>query len=254
MDPRLILIYVPTEAGTTHFQLQFSRDRGGTWAGFDPVTANPASAADVAVGDLDADSNYLLDGVNSPAGNKLDASRAGNRYRLRLKNVSGYGNWSDSFMVGEEPDDDGPLCDPLDVLDEAGLRRESVALTEAELGSLLARLCTDAMDAHRLDTRIDALYTGTRTAALERLLARAERLHAAAMLLRRPELLRVLGDHPPLLMEDSEEIAAAAERLMAQARALLTAVAEGATDAAYAGVRMSFTADDARTFTRGMDW
>lgn len=226
MDARIIRLTISPPATATHFQIGFSADRGATWTPFDPAAAAPSAYADIAVASLSS-GVYTLDGINSPAGNQAAASRAGNLYRYRLKTAGAYGNWSHPFGAVEDTDTYGPLADPEDVLQETGLRRESLALAWPEVERLLMQLLTDAMDEHRLDAEIDGLYTGTRTAAQERLLARAERCRAASLLLGRPAVLRALGDHPPLLMEDSADLTALADRLAAEADALVRKVAAG---------------------------
>jgi hypothetical protein len=80
------------------------------------------------------------------------------------------------------------------------------------------------MDEIRLDAGLSGLYTGTRTAAQGRVLARAEETIAAWLALTRPAVLRALGLHAPLDQETSTEIRELAASLRDDADRLLTLV------------------------------
>lgn len=98
-DAQLVLIHIADlDPTATHFNLRFSTD-GTTWTDYSTSSATPSSPEDLSVALLDASDNYLLDGVNSPAGNMAAASYAGNWYEGRLKGADGYGNWSTRFNV-----------------------------------------------------------------------------------------------------------------------------------------------------------
>lgn len=99
---RVLKIRVVPEVGVTHFNVEFSAD-ALTWTPYSTASASPVTPEDLAVGLLDASSDYTLDGVNAPAGNEAAASIAGNWYHVRLKNAGGYGNYSSPFKIAEYP-------------------------------------------------------------------------------------------------------------------------------------------------------
>lgn len=228
---RFLTIEVGAEDDSTHFNLQYSAD-GRTWLDYSTASSSPTSPEDLDVGELVA-GVYTLDGINSPTGNAAVASQEGNWFRHRLKSAGGYGNWSAPFAPVAEGDADGPLADVADLIDEFGLLPLPFSVDEENdrHKRLLGRALTDAMDQHRLSETIDALYTGTRTDAQGRVLARAERLRAASLALRRPAILKALGMHEPLLQEESEAILALAADLAAQADELTTGLLGGTGDA-----------------------
>lgn len=97
---RILSIRVPAIDTTTAFQIQFAQSGVFTWTGFDPTDPTPSAAADILVAELDANSDYTLDGLNAPAGNDEAASLEGTWYQVRLKSGSLYGMWSAPFRVG----------------------------------------------------------------------------------------------------------------------------------------------------------
>jgi hypothetical protein len=203
------------DADATHFQLLYSADQT-TW-----TTYNPGSA-DVAVSELDADGLYLLDGINSPAGNAAAASYAGNWYRTRQKTAGGYGNWSSPFKVGYEPDDLGPVADVADLL--ADFVDWKIALdfrSQEEADAYLSAQLTRAMDRLRMDEDIDALYSGSPTAAQLRRLSIAERYQALANIIEKLMVQRATGMHAPLEVEQSVDLERLAEYFNTRVRVLM---------------------------------
>lgn len=245
-DARVVTIAVATESDpvTTHFQLQFSTD-GSSWTPYHTSSTSPSSPEDLTVALLSS-GVYTLDGVNAPAGNQEAASREGNWYRLRLKSAGGYGNWSAGFKAAAEPDDDGPLSDVAQLrLDFASARIALDFETEAEADAFLGTALTDAMDELRDQEAIDDLYTGTRTNAQGRLLARGERFLALALLLERAATMKATGTHAPLLVEDSESVWSLADRYRERAAGVLARLSSETTATPFA-----LPAAGSTTFTR----
>src|SRR5688500_1781822 len=85
---------IPVDAGeTTHFHVQARLTGASSWTDYYATGAGPA-IQDIDVADLDANNDYLIDGVNTPTGNKATVSQAGWEYRIRLKDAGGYSNYS----------------------------------------------------------------------------------------------------------------------------------------------------------------
>lgn len=216
-EPRLIELHIPVEADTTHFRLRFSND-GRIWTPYSPAEASPSIPADIVVDALDADGNYLLDGINSPHGNAVDASRDGNLYQYQLKTLGGYGSWSYPESVVVVVEGDGQIADPAMVRERLGQLDLMFGLDgyREETDRLIGMCLVEAMDeARSYSAVIDQLYArGTARSGREtRMLRDIEVLLAGAATLRRVEVMRTGGTHEPLLMEQSEQIAAVRDGL-----------------------------------------
>lgn len=103
MAARQLYLRVPVTDETTDFQAQWSSDGGATWTPLSRDSASPAAPELIGVAELDADGNWLLDGLNNPAGNLEAASETGNLYRVRLLEDGVKGNWSDEFSINGYP-------------------------------------------------------------------------------------------------------------------------------------------------------
>jgi hypothetical protein len=123
---------------------------------------------------------------------------------------------------------------------------------EERLVQALAAKLTEAMDEVRIfHTGIEGLYVdaaGTRTPAQGRILARVEKLLAAAEILRRPQVMRLTGTHEPLMMEESGEFSDLIESYLATAKELLGNLSESVTPGTTGGAVFARPAFLASTF------
>lgn len=115
------------------------------------------------------------------------------------------------------------LGTPEGVLEKAGVNSFAFNWKEkdrdAELKRHLENLLQEITDQWSLDAALLALFTGT--AAQQRLLAAACEWKAAALALNRPQIFKLLGQHAPLAMEDSESFEEVIARLEARAEELI---------------------------------
>jgi hypothetical protein len=230
-DARLLELHIPVDDQTTHFRLRFSTDVR-TWTPFSPADPSPAVPADIVVDALDADGNYVLDGINNPQGNMALASQDGTVYQYQLKTLGGYGSWSYPSIVTVVVEGDGPLADVAALRERLGQLDLMFGLDgyRAETDRLLAQCLAEAMDeARSYSSAIDALYARgqARTGRETRMLRDIEVLLAGSAAMRRVEVMRAGGTHEPLLMEQSEQIAAVRESLREEAYRKLQLLAGG---------------------------
>ena len=131
-----------------------------------------------------------------------------------------------------------PLASPSEAREEFGLLARAFAwdVDETRLEELLEPLLLEASDEVRIySTALVGIYESpTLTTVQSRVIARVEKLLAAAGALKRPRIMKALGIHEPLAMESAAEIAAEAERLRDEALGLLAGLA-GSVDTTLPG-------------------
>jgi hypothetical protein len=200
VNERVVTFGIDTEADSTAFNIEYSTDLG-TWVTFDPVNGTPVPPADIAVGLLDA-GTYTIDGINTPAGNEAAASRHGNFYRARLKNLGGYGNWSQPFEIG------GVYTSPTvaDILTHTGITTEienlSSTALEAKLQSLIATAeLKTKLAVGRANFNSDELETDQISA-----LQMAAVFRVGAAYYRQVAAQRSAGTEEPIAMEEAESL------------------------------------------------
>lgn len=102
-EPEIVTLLLPARpVGVTGFTIEFSA-HSETWTAFSPTDATPTGFEDptalIAITDLNADSEYVIDGINTPLGNAIAASAVGNVFRCRWKTATGYTNPGFVFRV-----------------------------------------------------------------------------------------------------------------------------------------------------------
>lgn len=226
-DPRIVQIHVLPEAGTTHFQLEFSTALGSpgatdaaAWVPYDPTHASPTVPFDLPVSLLDASYYYLLDGINGATGNAAAAS-VGPLYRLRLQNAQGYGNWSQGFAASAVQAVVGAYYSPTaaDIKRRTGVNRLIDQVTDAQLDATLLLLLPDAELRSALAVTPEFFDSTTLTARQVTALQVAVSKRTGAEYLRGIATEKVTATHSPLLMETAAAILAAADALEVEAEA-----------------------------------
>lgn len=211
--PRIARIKPTLNVDATVFQIRFSADNGDTWTSYDPANASPAVPADILVSALNVDGEYLIDGVNHPSdGNTIAACYGGNLYEVREETGGGLSGWSDPFQAFEKLDPYGPIADVASLLawlKELGFEFDQ---TSEQLEAFLGRLLLDAKDDIAISPDASALYKSTDlTDPQSRYLAQTERYITLCAVIENAAVLRTLGLHAPLLVEDSQAMLTAAK-------------------------------------------
>lgn len=146
-----------------------------------------------------------------------------------------------------------PLVSAKELQEEFGILELGFSMEDEpeRLKTFLDAKLQDAEDeiGNTAPSLLNLLTSSTRTAAQTRILIRAQKLLAMSMVLERPEVLKVLGTHEPLAMEESGNMADLADRFWNRASGLIGNLRDALASAPISATPFARPVFRAGTFT-----